>query len=54
VLLLDRSVPSPTAQSNVPFRRDPNFVDRSILSIMHQKSQFPGSRVALVGLGGVG
>ena len=39
----------------VPFRRDADFVHRqSILDQMHEKSTLPASRVALVGLGGVG
>ncbi|KAF2500541.1 TPR-like protein [Lophium mytilinum] len=40
--------------STVPFRRDRDFVDRDILSEIHQKCSQPASRVALVGLGGVG
>ncbi|KAH8727392.1 P-loop containing nucleoside triphosphate hydrolase protein [Phaeosphaeriaceae sp. PMI808] len=52
--LTDRTLPRPAPSSNVPFRRDPHFVDRHILSEIHCKSQQPASRVALVGLGGVG
>jgi hypothetical protein len=44
----------PTPSSTVPFRRDPNFVDRPIFAAIKHKSQRPGSRLALVGLGGVG
>jgi len=41
--------------STVPFRRDPDFVDRSnILTEIIQRCSQPGGRVALVGLGGVG
>jgi hypothetical protein len=40
--------------STVPFRRDRDFVDRDILSEIRQKCSLPASRVALVGLGGVG
>ncbi|KAF4627699.1 hypothetical protein G7Y89_g10454 [Cudoniella acicularis] len=42
------------AGTTVPFRRDPDFVDRDILSEINQKCSLPASRVALVGLGGVG
>ena len=39
----------------VPFRRDPDFVDRgTLLSQIHEKCSAPASRVALIGLGGVG
>jgi hypothetical protein len=38
----------------VPFRRDRHFVDRAILEKVENKGQQPASRVALVGLGGVG
>jgi hypothetical protein len=41
--------------SNVPFRRDPDFVNRgTLLGQVHTKCSLPSSRVALVGLGGVG
>lgn len=41
--------------SNVPFRRDPDFVDRgTILDQVHKLCSVPASCVALVGLGGVG
>lgn len=41
--------------STVPFRRDPDFVDRAdILDQIDQCCSQPGGRVALVGLGGVG
>ncbi|KAF1974637.1 TPR-like protein [Bimuria novae-zelandiae CBS 107.79] len=52
--LTDRTLSRSAPSSNVPFRRDPHFVDRHILSEIHCKSQEPASRVALVGLGGVG
>ena len=39
----------------VPFRRDPDFVDRAtLLGQMYKRCSSPASRVALVGLGGVG
>jgi hypothetical protein len=43
------------AVSTIPFRRDPDFVDRpDLLNWAHEKCSAPGSRAALVGLGGVG
>jgi Heterokaryon incompatibility protein (HET) len=47
------SLPRTRPSSTVPFRRDPDFLDRDILSTLRQKYR-PTSRVALVGLGGVG
>lgn len=44
----------PTLLSSVPFRRDPDFVDCDVLSEMKEKCSSAASRVALVGLGGVG
>ncbi|KAI4168991.1 MAG: hypothetical protein LQ343_006022 [Gyalolechia ehrenbergii] len=44
----------PKPSSTVPFRRDPDFVDRDILTQIEQKCSKPASRTALVGLGGVG
>lgn len=39
----------------VPFPQDPHFVSRdAILHQIHDKASIPGSRIALVGLGGVG
>ncbi|KAF2191620.1 putative kinesin [Zopfia rhizophila CBS 207.26] len=47
------SPPSPS--SNVPFRRDPDFVNRGfLLDQIREKCSLPASRIALVGLGGVG
>ncbi|KAH7122670.1 P-loop containing nucleoside triphosphate hydrolase protein, partial [Dendryphion nanum] len=40
--------------STVPFRRDSHFVDRQILAKISSKRKKPASRVALVGLGGIG
>ncbi|KAF2732575.1 hypothetical protein EJ04DRAFT_565812 [Polyplosphaeria fusca] len=41
--------------STVPFRKDPDFVDRPDISDwIDQKCKAPASRAALVGLGGVG
>ncbi|KAJ5414932.1 hypothetical protein N7509_000030 [Penicillium cosmopolitanum] len=45
----------PNPLSTVPFARDPDFVyRRSLLQSIHEKISIPGSRIALVGLGGVG
>ncbi|KAJ5671003.1 P-loop containing nucleoside triphosphate hydrolase protein [Penicillium longicatenatum] len=45
----------PSPRSTIPFSRDLDFVDRgTILNQMHEKCSIPGSRIALVGLGGVG
>ncbi|KAJ5917547.1 hypothetical protein N7466_011101 [Penicillium verhagenii] len=45
----------PNPLSTVPFARDPDFVNRiTLLHQIHEKSSVPGSRIALVGLGGVG
>jgi hypothetical protein len=39
----------------VPFRRDPDYVDRgTLLDELRERCAEPASRVALVGLGGVG
>ena len=54
LFLIDRTLPHPAPSTTVPFRRDPYFVDREILAEMHCKGQQSASRVALVGLGGVG
>ncbi|KAI1157269.1 hypothetical protein F5B18DRAFT_261410 [Nemania serpens] len=41
--------------STVPFARDPNFVDRpEILAWINEKCDGPATRVALVGIGGIG
>jgi hypothetical protein len=45
----------PKPFSTVPFRRDPDFVDRGdTLAQIDQRCSQPASRAALVGLGGVG
>lgn len=53
-MLLDPPSTQPTASSTVPFRRDQDFVYRDILSKIDRRCLQSGSRVALVGLGGVG
>jgi hypothetical protein len=53
-LAVNRTLPHPAPSSTVPFRRDPHFVDREILAQIDCKSQQSASRIALVGLGGVG
>ncbi|KAI8624325.1 P-loop containing nucleoside triphosphate hydrolase protein [Xylariaceae sp. FL1651] len=51
----DRPETPPKPSFNVPFRRDADFVERkTILDRIHQACLQPASRVALVGLGGVG
>ncbi|MCJ1467445.1 hypothetical protein MMC07_006070 [Pseudocyphellaria aurata] len=50
----ERSPTRPKPFSTVPFRRDPDFVDRNILSKLDEICSKPASRAALVGLGGVG
>ncbi|KAF2473130.1 TPR-like protein [Lindgomyces ingoldianus] len=41
--------------SNIPFPRDPDYVDRELLlDRIYKKLSVPASKVALVGLGGVG
>ena len=48
-----RAPQPPTA--NIPFRRDLDFVDHGdLLDRIEKQCDFPASRVALVGLGGVG
>ncbi|KAJ5826076.1 hypothetical protein N7474_003214 [Penicillium riverlandense] len=51
----ERSETPPSPLSTVPFARDPDFVSRdSLLNQIRDKSLVLGSRIALVGLGGVG
>ncbi|QKX61690.1 uncharacterized protein TRUGW13939_08845 [Talaromyces rugulosus] len=51
----DRPEPRPEPLWTVPFPYDPNFVGRDgLLDQIHEKSSIPGSRIVLVGLGGVG
>ena len=52
--VLDPTFTPPTPSSTVPFRRDRDFVHREILSDLQRRCSQPASRVALVGLGGVG
>ncbi|RKK57679.1 hypothetical protein BFJ69_g17448 [Fusarium oxysporum] len=47
--------PTPPPFASIPFRRDPTFVDRGdILDQIGRQCSEPASRVAIVGLGGVG
>ncbi|KAJ5532209.1 hypothetical protein N7494_008761 [Penicillium frequentans] len=47
--------PRPEPLSTVPFPHDPDFVSRNaLLDQIFEKASVPGSRIALVGLGGVG
>lgn len=51
----ERPETPPSPLSTVPFARDCNFVSRDLLlRQIREKSSVPGSRIALVGLGGVG
>ncbi|KAJ5691281.1 hypothetical protein N7488_012016 [Penicillium malachiteum] len=51
----ERPETPPKPLSTVPFARDPDFVNCiTLLNQIHEKSSVPGSRIALVGLGGVG
>ncbi|OCK90789.1 uncharacterized protein K441DRAFT_475859, partial [Cenococcum geophilum 1.58] len=51
----ERPETPPDPSSNVPFRRDQDFVEReTLLRKINQKCAMPGSWPALVGLGGVG
>jgi hypothetical protein len=51
----ERPETPPRPSCFVPFRRDPDFVDRgTLLDKVRQRCCAPASRVALVGLGGVG
>ncbi|KAJ5843194.1 uncharacterized protein N7525_000935 [Penicillium rubens] len=52
---LDQPEPRPKPLSTVPFPHDPDFVSRDdLLAQIHERSSTPGSRIVLVGLGGVG
>ncbi|RYP81689.1 hypothetical protein DL770_005827 [Monosporascus sp. CRB-9-2] len=51
----ERPETPPRPSSTIPFRRDDDFVERkTIFDRIHQACSAPASRVALVGLGGVG
>ena len=51
----ERPETPPQPSCFVPFRRDPDFVDRAtLLDQICEKCSEPASRVALVGFGGVG
>lgn len=54
LIVLDPPSTRPTPYSTVPFRRDRDFVHREILSELQRRCIQPASRIALVGLGGVG
>lgn len=46
--------PSPPPSGIIPFRRDPDFVKRDVLSDIWERAGEPAARIGLVGLGGVG
>ncbi|CAI7577715.1 unnamed protein product [Penicillium discolor] len=51
----DRLETPPSPLSTVPFTRDPDFVRRDkLVDQIYEKNSVPGSRIALIGLGGVG
>lgn len=52
---VERLETPPNPSAVIPFSRDIDFVERKeILDQIHQKGAIAGSRIALVGLGGVG
>ena len=52
---IERPETPPPPSSSVPFRRDKDFVDHgNLLSQIEEKCAEETSRVALVGIGGVG
>ncbi|CAG8020814.1 unnamed protein product [Penicillium nalgiovense] len=52
---VERAETPPSPLSTVPFTRDPDFVRRDkLLDQIYNKSSVAGSRIALIGLGGVG
>lgn len=48
------SEPRAKPSALLPFRRDPDFVDRPVMRQILQQACEPGARLGLVGLGGVG
>lgn len=51
----ERPETPPSPSCAIPFRRDPDFVDRgTLLDQIREKPSAPALRIALVGLGGVG
>jgi len=55
MLHVERTETPPAPLSSVPFRRDPDYVQRGpLLEEVTSKLSRPAARVALVGLGGVG
>lgn len=54
-VVLEQPEPRPEPLSTVPFSHDPEFVRRdALLERIYEKSSAPGSKIVLVGLGGVG
>ncbi|EED22760.1 hypothetical protein TSTA_062470 [Talaromyces stipitatus ATCC 10500] len=50
----ERPETPPAPSLSIPFLRDPDFIDRAtILNQLHDRCATPGSKTALVGLGGV-
>ncbi|KAF2464492.1 TPR-like protein [Lindgomyces ingoldianus] len=50
----ERPETPPDPSAFVPFSQDHDFIERDLLDQIHRKCAVPGSRTALVGLGGVG
>ena len=51
----ERPETPPSPSLLIPFPQDPDFVERGVIfDQINQKCAVPGSRTALVGLGGVG
>ncbi|KAG4433233.1 hypothetical protein IFR05_011287 [Cadophora sp. M221] len=50
----ERPETPPNSLIVIPFSRDADFVERATIDQIHQKCAVSGSRIALVGLGGVG
>ena len=53
-VVIETSPTKPNPSSTVPFSRDPDFIDSTILAKIDEIFSKAASRVALVGLGGVG
>lgn len=47
-------IPKLVPDSNIPFRRDQGFIDVGIIDDLLDRCSVPASRIALVGLGGIG
>lgn len=51
----ERPETPPDSLSTVPFRSDPDFTNHgTLLDLIYKKKSTPASRIALIGLGGIG